>query len=78
MTKAYHAPKHLERGQPYARLQKHSLLEKKKDYKLRAKDYHLKQKRIKALTEKAKSKNEDEFYWGMIRSKIRVSNISFA
>ncbi|CAO3681387.1 unnamed protein product [Rhizopus microsporus] len=43
---------HRERGQIASRA-KYGLLEKKKDYLLRAKDFHAKQKRLKALKEKA-------------------------
>ena len=47
------------------------LLEKKKDYLLRSKDYHSKQKRLKALKEKASLKNPDEFYFGMVKSQLK-------
>eukprot|EP00188_Purpureofilum_apyrenoidigerum_P005208 Plantae.Rhodophyta-Purpureofilum_apyrenoidigerum.ctg6581.p1 GENE.Plantae.Rhodophyta-Purpureofilum_apyrenoidigerum.ctg6581~~Plantae.Rhodophyta-Purpureofilum_apyrenoidigerum.ctg6581.p1 ORF type:complete len:251 (+),score=67.74 Plantae.Rhodophyta-Purpureofilum_apyrenoidigerum.ctg6581:502-1254(+) len=56
---------HRERGQLNAR-QKLGLLEKKKDYKLRARDYHQKQNRLRALKEKAAFRNPDEFYFGMV------------
>ena len=60
-----------ERDQPAAR--KHlGLLEKKKDYKLRAKDYHRKEDAIKALKEKASFKNPDEFYFKMTHTKMEV------
>jgi U3 small nucleolar RNA-associated protein 11 len=60
---------HKERAQPRARAHM-GLLEKKKDYKLRAKDYHLKEDRIKAMREKASMKNPDEFYFGMHNAQI--------
>ena len=46
-------------------------LEKKKDYVVRAKDYHRKRDHIARLEEKARLRNPDEFYFGMISiSKI--------
>ena len=47
------------------------LLEKKKDYILRAKDYKSKKERLKRLREKAAFRNKDEFYWGMIKGKTQ-------
>lgn len=60
---------HKERSQPTNR--KHlGLLEKKKDYKIRSKDYHRKEDAIKTLRQKAAQRNPDEFYFGMNNSKV--------
>ncbi|CAG8442986.1 3486_t:CDS:2 [Scutellospora calospora] len=61
---------HKERAQPRSR-QKYGLLEKHKDYVLRAKDYHAKQKRLKNMREKAYFRNPDEFYFKMINSNTK-------
>lgn len=71
LRNSVHRREHRERSQPNAR-QKLGLLEKHKDYVLRAKDYHSKQDRLKALREKAYFRNEDEFYFGMINSQVKV------
>ncbi|KAK9449313.1 small-subunit processome [Limtongia smithiae] len=55
---------HRERAQPKNR-SKWGLLEKHKDYVLRARDYHSKEGRLRALRSKARERNPDEFYHGM-------------
>lgn len=59
---------HKERAQPAVR-SKFGLLEKHKDYVLRARDYHKKQENIQRLQEKAASRNPDEFYFKMINTR---------
>ncbi|KAL9189347.1 hypothetical protein ACHAXT_009022 [Thalassiosira profunda] len=60
---------HKERSQPQSRSHL-GLLEKKGDYKLRSKDYHRKQDRLKAMRSKIANRNPDEFYFGMHRSQV--------
>jgi U3 small nucleolar RNA-associated protein 11 len=62
---------HRERAQPLSR-SKFGFLEKKKDYVLRAKDYHKKEEALKILKQKAAFRNKDEFYFGMIQSKTTL------
>ncbi|KAK3397842.1 small-subunit processome [Sordaria brevicollis] len=67
---------HKERAQPLER-QRLGLLEKKKDYQKRAKDYKKKQEVLKSLRQKVAEKNEDEFYFGMMSRKGPGSAITF-
>jgi Utp11 protein len=46
---------------------RYGLLEKKKDYILRAKDFHNKEKTLVQLRRKAEERNPDEFYFAMQR-----------
>lgn len=57
---------HRERAQPAARVHKHGMLEKKKDYRLRARDFHRKQSQLKALRALAATRNPDEFARAMV------------
>ncbi len=61
---------HKERSQPVSR-QHLGLLEKKKDYKVRSRDYHRKQDALTILRKKAAERNPDEFYFGMNRSSVK-------
>lgn len=71
LRNAERRPTHRERAQPRAR--KHlGLLEKHKDYVQRAKDYHKKEDRLRALRRKAAERNPDEFYFRMTQAKTHV------
>ncbi|XP_022529429.2 probable U3 small nucleolar RNA-associated protein 11 [Astyanax mexicanus] len=61
---------HKERSQPGFRNHL-GLLEKKKDYKLRADDFHRKENTINALRRKAMDKNPDEFHFKMTRTQLK-------
>jgi len=57
---------HRERHQPEAR-RALGLLEKHKDYVVRARNYHAKEARVAQLRKQAANRNPDEFYFGMLR-----------
>ena len=59
---------HKERSQPSKR-RKYGLLEKHKDYILRANDFKRKKRAIQSLSEKAEFRNKDEFYFAMTNAK---------
>ncbi|KAK3073989.1 hypothetical protein LTR53_003936 [Teratosphaeriaceae sp. CCFEE 6253] len=65
MRNANQRRNHKERAQPEER-KKWGLLEKPKDYKLRAADHNTKKRKLKSLQQKATDRNEDEFYFGMM------------
>ncbi|KAH8166786.1 hypothetical protein CIB48_g1432 [Xylaria polymorpha] len=57
---------HRERDQLKDRKNRYGLLEKHKDYRLRAQDHNRKKAQLKSLRKKAEDRNEDEFYFGML------------
>eukprot|EP00200_Dunaliella_tertiolecta_P001595 CAMPEP_0202353388 /NCGR_PEP_ID=MMETSP1126-20121109/9171_1 /ASSEMBLY_ACC=CAM_ASM_000457 /TAXON_ID=3047 /ORGANISM="Dunaliella tertiolecta, Strain CCMP1320" /LENGTH=258 /DNA_ID=CAMNT_0048945731 /DNA_START=68 /DNA_END=841 /DNA_ORIENTATION=+ len=61
---------HKERSQPAAR-KKYGLLEKRKDYLQRARDFHKKEDTIKRLKRKAEERNPDEFYFAMEKARTK-------
>jgi len=70
MRNAVQRRNHKERAQPLER-RKWGLLEKHKDYALRASDHREKRKRVKVLREKARDRNPDEFHFAMASSKTK-------
>lgn len=70
MRNAVQRRNHKERAQPLER-KKWGLLEKHKDYSLRAKDHNVKKARLKALRQKAAERNPDEFAFGMMSSSTK-------
>ncbi|KAJ5774736.1 hypothetical protein N7457_009632 [Penicillium paradoxum] len=71
MRNAVQRRNHKERGQVQGR-EKWGLLEKHKDYTLRAKDYNAKKAKLKRLEEKVRDRNPDEFSFGMMGDKNRT------
>ena len=65
MRNAIQRRSHRERAQPLER-KRLGLLEKHKDYSLRAKDWNKKKATLQSLREKAAERNEDEFSYKMI------------
>ncbi|KAI0275054.1 small-subunit processome [Gloeopeniophorella convolvens] len=68
LRNSLHRRNHKERSQLSHR-QRLGILEKHKDYVLRARDYHSKQDRIQRLRQKAADRNKDEFYFRMNRER---------
>jgi len=72
VQKAKQTP-HRERKQPKDRRDL-GILEKKKDYKLRANNAHEKEKTMKDLKKQALARNPDEFFYSMITQSREVCN----
>jgi len=77
MRNALQRRNHKERSQPYER-QKWGLLEKRKDYQLRSRDFNAKKKKKAQLAALARERNPDEFYFRMTSSKTRDGGIRVA
>ena len=69
MRNAVQRRNHKERAQPIER-EKWGLLEKRKDYKLRAADHRQKKAKLKILSQKARDRNPDEFSFKMLSSGV--------
>ncbi|KAI8946380.1 small-subunit processome [Xylaria longipes] len=67
---------HRERDQLKDRKNRYGLLEKHKDYRLRAQDHNRKKAQLKSLRKKAEDRNEDEFYFGMLSRKGPATALS--
>ncbi|ORM40498.1 putative U3 small nucleolar RNA-associated protein 11 [Babesia sp. Xinjiang] len=66
-----HRRVHLERSQPQGRRARVGrFLEKKRDYKKRAERFHVLERRIRDLADKARFRNEDEFNFKMVHGKL--------
>ena len=50
---------------------KFGLLERKKDYRARAEDFHRKDKALQSLQRKATERNPDEFYFAMEKARTQ-------
>lgn len=61
---------HRERGQLHSR-RNIGILEKHKDYVIRAKSFHRKKAALKSLHEKARNRNPDEFYYKMVNKSLK-------
>ena len=69
MRNAVQRRNHKERAQPVER-EKWGLLEKRKDYKLRAADHRQKKAKLKILSQKARDRNPDEFSFKMMSMQM--------
>jgi hypothetical protein len=77
LRNSLHRRNHKERSQLSHR-QRFGILEKHKDYVLRARDYHSKQDRIQRLRQKAADRNKDEFYFGMNKQSTKVLDLAWS
>jgi len=77
MRNAIQRRNHKERSQPHERT-KWGLLEKRKDYQQRSRDYNAKKATKRALAAVARERNPDEFYFAMTSSRTRDSGIRVA
>ncbi|KAH7885987.1 u3 small nucleolar RNA-associated protein 11 [Phlebopus sp. FC_14] len=68
LRNSLHRRNHKERSQ-LAHRARFGILEKHKDYVLRARDYHSKQDRLTRLRQKAADRNKDEFYFAMNKER---------
>jgi len=68
LRNSLHRRNHKERSQ-LAHRSRLGILEKHKDYVLRARDYHSKQDRLTRLKQKAAERNKDEFYFSMHKQR---------
>lgn len=64
-------PPHTSRSRRSSDRTKYGLLEKKKDYVERARDFHKKEATIQRLRTKAAERNPDEFYFAMERARTK-------
>jgi U3 small nucleolar RNA-associated protein 11 len=77
MRNAVQRRNHKERSQPHERT-KWGLLEKRKDYQQRSRDYNAKKATKRALAAVARERNPDEFYFAMTSSRTRDGGIRVA
>lgn len=72
MTKTGRSSQHTYRERPQpANRRRFGLLEKKKDWKLRAQDFKKKKETLLKLKRTAENKNPDEFYMGMVGKNLK-------
>ncbi|PVG01995.1 small-subunit processome [Serendipita vermifera] len=70
LRNSLHRRNHKERSQ-LANRKRLGILEKHKDYVLRAKDFNEKKDKIKRLKQKIADRNKDEFYFGMVNNQTK-------
>ncbi|KAI9703474.1 MAG: hypothetical protein M1820_005778 [Bogoriella megaspora] len=77
MRNAVQRRNHKERAQPVER-ERYGILEKHKDYSLRARDFSAKKERLRALRQKAANRNPDEFSFSMMSSRTDGHGVRIA